>query len=218
MSEFFNPLNYPIGFELPNRLVFPSAWHEHIPFAMVLMEIVKPDCFVELGTHSGNSYCAFCQAVSHLQLSTECFAIDIWEGDKHSGFYGPEILKDLKAHHDPIYGNFSTLLKTTFDLGREKFADGSIDVLHIDGLHTYEAVSHDFTSWKSKMSSNSIIIFHDTNVRVQDFGVWRLWEELKMDYPTFEFFHGNGLGVLGLGKVAKQYPFFELSEDEVYCL
>src|SRR4029453_4419543 len=99
----FNPLSHPICLTFPSRLS-PSAWTGHVPFAMYLVDLLRPKILVELGTYYGVSYCAFCQAVSERGLSTLCYAIDNWEGDPQSGFYGPQVLADLKAHHDPLYG------------------------------------------------------------------------------------------------------------------
>jgi hypothetical protein len=200
MKEKFNPSNHRICLDTPQRLVFPNSWVTHIPFAMYLMSALKPTILVELGTHTGNSYCGFCQAVSTLNLKTKCFAVDTWEGDEHAGFYGSEVFEELSKYHDFKYSPFSRLMKMTFDEAKGYFSDRSISLLHIDGLHTYDAVKHDFENWKIKLSENAIVLFHDTNVREREFGVWKFWEELTGEYPHLEFLHGNGLGVICLGK------------------
>ncbi len=200
MTNEFNPLNHSICLAAPQRLVFPNSWVTHIPFAMYLMSALKPSIFVELGTHTGNSYCGFCQAVATLNLETRCYAVDTWEGDEQAGFYGLEVFEDLSKYHDPKYNSFSRLLKMTFDEAKDYFSDNSISLLHIDGLHTYEAVKHDFENWKLKLSQNAIVIFHDTNVRDRGFGVWKYWEEIATIFPNFEFLHGNGLGIMCMGQ------------------
>jgi hypothetical protein len=195
----FNPLDHPICFAYPHRLVPSFAWVELAPFGMFLVDVLRPRVIVELGTHQGISYCAFCQAVRELQLDTVCYAVDAWQGDPQTGFFGDEVLADLRQHHDPLYRGFSTLLRSTFDGALPLFEAASVDMLHIDGLHTYEAVKSDFECWLPKMSSRGVVLLHDTEVRERDFGVWRLWDELRQTYPHFAVLHGCGLGLLAVG-------------------
>ena len=162
------------------------------------MDVQRPRLLVELGTFTGFSYLAFCQALEHVD-GARAFAVDTWLGDEHNGFYGEEVFEELLAYHDPRYGSFSTLLRSSFDHAVERFEDGSIDLLHIDGLHLYEVVRHDFETWQPKLSDRALVLFHDTNMRERGFGVAQLWEELTMRFPGFEFPHDSGLGVLGVG-------------------
>jgi O-antigen biosynthesis protein len=198
----FNPLDHPVCLTLPQRIAV-SAWIGHVPFGMYLIDVLRPRALAEVGTHYGVSYCAFCQAVRELDLDTRCYAIDSWQGDSQTGFYGPEVLADLEAHHNPLYGGFSRLIQATFDEALTYFPDASFDLLHIDGFHTYKAVKQDFEKWLPKLTARGIILFHDINVREREFGVWKFWDELKLRYPHFEFVHAHGLGVLAVGQ---DYP------------
>ena len=213
----FNPLNYPLCFETPQRLTDVTSWHEHIPFAFTIVQMLKPKIFVELGTHKGDSYCAFCQAVSTLGLDTACYAVDTWEGDEHSGFYGPGILEELKTYHDSRYKGFSQLIQSRFEEALDYFSDGSIDLIHIDGCHTYDAIKHDFEEWLPKMSQCGVVLFHDINVHEREFGVWKFWVEVAEHYPCFEFKHGNGLGVLAVGAEVQEelLTLLNMGEQEV---
>jgi hypothetical protein len=196
----FGPLNHASLQMRPRYLNDADPWLEHIPFAFLVVELCQPQVIVELGVSRGNSYCAFCQAAAEFKIETRCFGIDTWQGDPHSGTYGPEILQSLRAYHDPRYGSFSMLVQSTFDQAAPRFEEKSIDLLHIDGFHTYDAVKHDFETWLPKMTESGVVLFHDTAQRRDDFGVWRFWNEVQSKYPSFEFLHCNGLGVLGVGK------------------
>ena len=176
-----------------------SAWVEHLPFAFWVVEALHPGLFVELGTHNGHSYFSFCQAIKRLGLNTPSYAVDTWRGDDHAGHYDEAVFQQVSSYNQSHYREFSSLLRCTFDEAVARFADGTIDLLHIDGFHTYEVVRHDFETWLPKLSNKAVVLFHDTNVREGSFGVHKFFSQVSKNYPHFEFIHGHGLGVLGVG-------------------
>lgn len=189
----------PASALLQPRAFRPSSWTEHVPFAFWIVDAMKPRSLVELGTWYGMSYLAFCQSIENSGLDTKAMAVDTWRGDTQAGAIDDSILRELRTWHDPHYTGFSTLEQNDFAVAAQKTPDGSVDLLHIDGLHTFEAVSHDFETWLPKMSDRGVILFHDTQVKRDDFGVYTLWADLSQRYPSFEFHHEYGLGVLGVG-------------------
>lgn len=204
----------PITLLPPRRIVQPLAWIGHIPFAFWLVDVLRPRRFVELGTHSGNSFCAFLQAAAETGSAGDYFAVDHWRGDAHAGHYDDAVFDDLKRHVDANYGHRATLMRMTFDEALPHFDDRTIDLLHIDGLHTYEAVRHDFQAWLPKMSERGIVLLHDTAVRERDFGVHRLLAELGDRYPTFAFLHSHGLGIVRAGAAPLPRPLSALLRGE----
>jgi hypothetical protein len=198
-SQYENFVNSAPPFWWP-RHIDESAWLEHTPFAAWIIASLDPRQVVELGTHRGVSYFAFCQAVAAQHTPARCFAVDTWVGDEHAGIYGENVFEKVSGINAAHYSSFSRLIRSKFSDALGEFEDGSIDLLHIDGLHTYEAVSQDFRTWLPKMSDRGIILFHDIAVTERGFGVWRLWEEVAQKFPHFSFRHGYGLGVLAVGK------------------
>lgn len=172
-----------------------SAWDGHQRFAYDLVRYLKPKRVVELGTHYGLSFFSFCQAVKDAGLRTRCYAVDTWQGDGHTGGYPEEVYNTVSRMACEHYAKNAVLLRSTFDEALPKFRNGSISLLHIDGFHTYEAVSHDYRTWLPKLAENGVVLLHDIHVYIDGFGVRHLWDELK-DVPRFEFTHAYGLGVL----------------------
>lgn len=194
MTQIFYPPSIH-NFE-PKHVAF-SAWIDHVPFGYDLVAGLRPKLLVELGTSTGMSYFGFCQSMKEHQIDGLCYAVDTWEGDAHTGAYDNSIYELVNTHNRRHYHGFSYLLRMRFDEAITHFDDNSIDLLHIDGFHTYEAVKEDFDTWYPKVKPGGIILFHDIQSRMKDFGVWKYWQELEKDYDeTFGFNHGFGLGVL----------------------
>jgi hypothetical protein len=193
-SDWLSPASWWVPEHFPL-----SAWVRHAPFAFWIVDRLRPRSIVELGTHWGFSYFAFCEAVKRLGLSSRTFALDTWVGEEHAGHYGEEVFDYVNGTNAAEYADFSTLLRGYFDDSLDDVEDGSVDLLHIDGRHGLEDVRHDFFSWLPKLTDRAVVLFHDIAERQDGFGVWQFWEEVSQNFPSFTFEHEHGLGVLGVG-------------------
>ena len=189
-----------------------STWVDHLPFAYDLVEAIRPAVLVELGVYNGLSFFTFCQAITEHDIDAVAYGIDCWEGDEHTEFYDDSIYQGVADHARAHYRGISYLLKMYFKDALAHFEDASVDLLHIDGLHTYEAVREDFQSWYPKVKPGGIVLFHDVMARIKDFGAWKYFQELEEEYAdTFKFNHGYGLGVLRKpGGEARQHQLLDL--------
>jgi predicted O-methyltransferase YrrM len=201
----FNLKKYKFA-ETNPELLKSEWWIGHIPFAFELVRRLRPRTIVELGSYSGSSLAAFCQAVETVGLDARCYGIDLWEGDIHMGKFDEGIFKEISHYMSSRYSDICILMKQEFNKAVDFFDDRSIDLLHIDGTHTYEAVSNDYYTWLPKISDRGVILFHDTNVTyetigeaVRHFGVRDFFDFIKDRHPHFEFRHCYGLGVLLVG-------------------
>lgn len=214
--HFYNPT-----FEYEKKFFdteWPWAGHKYFAYDLVIN--VKPHIIVELGTHKGTSFFSMCQAVKDGHINSKLYAIDTWKGDEHAGYYTDTVFNEVKNIQNEFYPLLKiNLIRKYFDEAKSDFEDKSIDLLHIDGLHTYEAVKHDFDNWLKKVKPGGIILFHDISEKKDDFGVYILWEELKKKYKTLEFYHSHGLGVIfttksniKLDTITALRSYYELSQ------
>ena len=160
------------------------TWRDHRLFADWLIRRTEPETVVDLGVDYG--YSTFCFALPEIG---HVYGIDSFEGDEHAGV--KETYDFVLKKKDELELDNITFIKGYFD-DVVKTWEKPIDILHIDGLHTYEAVKNDFEKWSPLLKENGVILMHDT--MVERFGVKDFFDEI--DLPKTNFKHCNGLGVI----------------------
>lgn len=166
----------------------PSAWKGHELFARWLVSFLQPKVTVELGVDFG--YSTFILAEKN---PGTVYGIDCFNGDEIIGqrctlpfvqdFISKNQIKNIQ------------LIKGYFDQVSQNW-QLPIDILHIDGLHTYDAVKSDYLNYKNFLHENSVIMFHDTVSYPQDIG--KFFNALNL--PKVNFQHSYGLGVASLNQ------------------
>jgi len=161
-----------------------TSWKDHIEFAQWIVKRKNPEVIVDLGVDFG--YSTFCFALPNIGT---VYGIDSFEGDSMTGFhhhsYGPAKQKKEELELDNI-----TFIKGYFD-DVAKTWDKEIDILHIDGFHTYKAVKNDYDTWSKFVKNDGVILFHDTEV--ESFGVKQFFNELELPKTNFKFCYGLGV-------------------------
>tara|TARA_B100000941_G_C28405564_1_gene500548 strand:- start:179 stop:967 length:789 start_codon:yes stop_codon:yes gene_type:complete len=185
-----------------------SAWKSHYWIYIEIIKKMRPDTIVELGTDRGFSLLAAMFALSRNKIDGKVYAIDAWgknDNDKSVMITGESRYEKLKNEIIPQFTKKYKLSENKHELVREYFSDAqsrfdSIDLLHIDGNHTYEDCKRDYEEFKDKVDlKKGCIIFHDiargkTGTRKEHFGVYRLFNEI--DHKKLYFLQHSGLGIV----------------------
>jgi predicted O-methyltransferase YrrM len=183
---------------LRKLLEFPemerSTWRGLGSLAYELVRHYRPKTIVELGTYVGFSAFSMGLALRGFSEGGKLYAVDTWEGDDHMGNYGENIYRTfLSRRADLELDSVIVPLRTTFDDARDKVPD-QIDLLHIDGLHTWEAINHDFETFGPRVSPGGFIVFHDVNSEFE--GVRRFWSIISQRYASYMVPYSFGLGII----------------------
>ena len=193
------------SFWLPEYVTEPFSWVGHIPFAFWLVGSSKPELVVELGTHSGNSYLAFCQSVAGHALDTRCFAVDTWQGDQHTGYYDESVFERLQDINHKAFGGFSRLLA----------APSMMCSLSSTTLPSTSYTSTATTPMRRSVTTlrtgypkcpSEALCSCMTPTFITPTSGWTVssasWEQ---QFPTFEFLHSHGLGIICVGSATRPF-------------
>ncbi len=139
---------------------------------------------VEIGTLSGGTLWAWCQVAEPDGLLV---SIDLPGGLFGGGYEENEVprLRSYARPHQelhllPVDSHDPRTLETVRTLLRDR----PIDLLFIDGDHTYEGVRRDFCMYGPLVRRNGLIVLHDVvpHPDVPECQVDRLWNAVKGDY------------------------------------
>lgn len=141
----------------------------------------QPRTVLEIGTAQGGLFWLFCRlSASDARL----VSLDLPPDARHSG--GQRIVINLEAMKRPnqtvqvIHGNSHDA--ETIERVRGALGESQIELLFIDGDHTYDGVRADYEAYRSLVVAGGLIAFHDI-VRTPWPGceVDRFWSELASD-------------------------------------
>lgn len=189
-----------VDFSLNNSLLgtlqVPSEIHR---FAEIVADL-KPRTFMEIGTCHGGTLCILSRLTGP---NGTIISLDLPDGE-FGGSY--------KWFHIPIFKAFPYAKQKLHllrgdshsqEMGnavRKILHEKKLDLLFIDGDHTYEGVKKDFEDYSGLVRPGGIIAFHDIVQHPSDHcDVHRLWQELKSKYRHEEIVESYSQNWAGIG-------------------
>ena len=187
------------AFKHLNRPIFQVR--EEISGLMKILEDKNPKVVLEIGTANGGSLFLLAHSASE-----DAVVIGV---DLPGGPFGGEcsqpclrLIRSFKRGKQKIFlvRSDSHRLETLSNI--EDILDGrKIDVLFIDGDHSYEGVKKDYEMYRRLVEKDGIIIFHDIvpGADVSVGGVPQFWNKIKRGYRYKEIVKDWNRGKFGIG-------------------
>lgn len=144
-------------------------------------EYTKNKVMVEVGSFKGDSTVIFAKYGKFREI----YAVDPFKsgiGDITDQVDMSDVRRDFKKA-TKRYDNIYHVAKFSADAVHD-FEDGSLDLIYIDALHTYEAVKNDIILWIPKLAPGGVIAGHDYRRRFK--GVIRAVNE-ELGKPEMVF-------------------------------
>lgn len=114
---------------------------------------------VEIGSYVGDSTEIFAKRVKKI------ICIDPWENgyDENDGASSQHDMSIVERQFDELCEKYDNIvkIKNTSENSSKNILDKSIDLVYIDGLHTYIGVNNDIRVWLPKIKDGGYISGHD---------------------------------------------------------
>jgi precorrin-6B methylase 2 len=124
--------------------------------------------FVELGCYKGKSTSFIGVEIHKRKRDINFFAVDSFQGATNStdaneikAYEGISEIEESYTYNVSLIGNKIKTIVSLTDEAAKYFNDEEIDVIFVDGGHSYEAVMKDIEAWLPKMKRNGIMAGHD---------------------------------------------------------
>lgn len=180
--------------------VFPmQVRSELIEFSRTIIQS-PPKAFLEIGTRNGGTFFVLCRLADP---SAVAISLDLPGGRFGGGYtiFQVPILRHMRQSHQTVHlVRSNSHLDPTLQRISKVLGDRRLDLLFIDGDHTYEGVKRDFEMYSPLVKTGGIIAFHDI-VQVSEPGceVDRFWNEIKLKYKHREIIEDLSQGWGGIG-------------------
>lgn len=207
-KELKKEMNYPEAIDFIFYKYFgyfrPGQIKEEIISIANIINSINPKNILEIGTSGGGTFFILNKL---LERYGTIISVDMPGGDFGGDGY--------KLFNSSLYKSFSSKEKNIYLLREDSHSentkkkvenilkDNKLDVLFIDGDHTYEGVKKDYFMYVDLVRKGGLIFFHDIanhpdymNCKVDVF-----WNEVKQNKEYREFIKDRTQGWAGIGLI-----------------
>ena len=183
------------------KIIAPLQIRSEMITLLNFLKQKKPKVILEIGTAKGGTLFLFSRIASN---DAKIISLDLPHGEFGGGYsiFKIPLYKSFAQDKQKIYlvredsHKNKTLNKITSILG-----DNKIDLLFIDGDHTYKGVKKDFEMYSPLVKKTGIIVFHDIAKIEKPTEVRKFWKQIKGSKQEIIEDQNQGWGGIGILQV-----------------
>lgn len=160
---------------------------------------------VEIGTANGGVFYTLCQLATD---NAHLVSIDL-PGGEFGGGYTPDAIKRYRKFRKKQQELHFILNDSHLEKTKQMLVDtlkgAKLDLLFIDGDHTYEGVKQDWKMYSPLVRKGGIIVFHDimTHLAAPRCEVDKFWKQVRRGKTYLEYIDNNDPSWGGIGVITK---------------
>ena len=191
------------SFHFADGFLSPLQVRSEIKQALETIERLQPATIMEIGTATGGTFFMLARAA---RPDAHLVSVDLPGGACGGGYsaWKPPVFRRLL-----VSGQTADFLRgdshspKTLEAVKRTLRGAPVDVLFIDGDHSYEGVKQDFETYSRLVRPDGLIFFHDVVEHPPASNCWvsRFWNELRVTSNAQEFIENPRQGWGGIGMV-----------------
>jgi len=195
-----------LAFNFGYRQKFPKSWYVSLMPLQIKSEIItlsriiqqsSPKVICEVGTASGGTLFLF----SRITNSEKIISLDLPTNALGGGYpWKIPFFRSLGKKHLIQLIRSDSHSESTLAKVQSNLKGHRIDLLFIDGDHTYQGVKQDFQMYSPLVRKGGIVVLHDIVMHDPPAcEVDRFWKEIKQSYPYLEIIEDQNQKYAGIG-------------------